>query len=77
MRNYQKSRSNRSRCVLVFCPLYSTIVGGAIGGAVGGIGGAVLGILTMKEVKDHVKSIRITKLRKARQIKRNSAPPNL
>ena len=42
------------------------------GGAVGGVG-----ILTMKEVKDHVRSVRIKKLRKARQIKRNSAPPDL
>ena len=51
-----------------------------IGLGVGVVAGGAMGrisILTMKEVKDHVRSVKIKNLRNSRQIKRNSAPPDL
>ena len=56
------------------------MIGLGVGAAAGVVAGGAVGgvsILTMKEVKDRVMSVRITKLRNARQIKRNSALPDL
>ena len=56
------------------------MIGIGVGAAAGVVAGGAVGgvsILTMKEVKDRVRSVRITKLRNSRKIKRNYVPTDL
>ena len=63
-----------------FGAIPGAMIGLGVGAAAGVVAGGAVGgvsILTMKEVKDRVRSVRITKLRNARQIEHCYVPPDL